>query len=352
MWSRRQFLLGAGGAAGAGVLAACGAGAPPAPVGPVPGPVGPGAAQVATVAAAQRRPGAPIRAYSLTAAPRQVDLGGPVVATWGYGPETPGPLLRATAGDTVRVNIDNQLPQPTTVHWHGLAIRNDMDGVDGLTQAAIAPDGTYPYEFSPPNPGTYWYHSHVGTQLDRALHGPLIVDDPAEPGGYDVEFVVVLDDWLDGVNGASPDQQLQTLLTGGMSMDANSGPSGPLGADTGDVAYPYYLINGRIPDAPVTLTARSGQRARIRLINAAADTPFRVALEGHPLTITHTDGYPVVPTTVDTLIVAMGERYDLLTTLGDGAFAFVAAAEGKTQGARAVVRTSPRAAPPPGRGRP
>lgn len=106
----------------------------------------------------------------------------------------------------------NRLPDPTTIHWHGIALRNDMDGVPDLTQSAIAPGADFTYEFAVPDAGTYFFHPHVGTQLDRGLYAPLIVEDPAEPGAYDREFVVALDDWL----GASrtPDEVLEGLREG------------------------------------------------------------------------------------------------------------------------------------------
>jgi FtsP/CotA-like multicopper oxidase with cupredoxin domain len=289
-----------------------------------------------------------------------VDLGGLRAETWAYNDAVPGPLIRATAGDVLRVRVDNELPADgpdsgaSTVHWHGIAIRNDMDGVPTITQDALPSGRSKTYEFTAPNPGTYWYHPHVGVQFDRGLHGTLIIDDPREPGGYDVEFVVVLDDWIDGT-GTTPDAVLAGLRRTGMTMTGGMGGMGGMGesagsavgGDGGDVEYPHYLINGRTPDAPVTLTARPGQRARIRVVNVGADTAFRVALGGHRLTVTHTDGYPVVPTTVDSVLVGQAERYDLLVTLADGAFPLVAAAEAKTGGAMAVVRTSPSAAVPP-----
>ncbi len=104
--------------------------------------------------------------------------------------------------------------------------------------------------------------------------------------------------------------------------------SSPLG-DVGDIRYPHYLINGRIPTAPRTLTAKPGHTVRVRIINAAADTLFRVALGGHVMTVTHTDGYPVQPVETRALYVAQGERVDVLVSLADGVFPLVAAAEAK-----------------------
>jgi FtsP/CotA-like multicopper oxidase with cupredoxin domain len=117
------------------------------------------------------------------------------------------------------------------------------------------------------------------------------------------------------------------------------GASDLLGGDAGDIDYPYYLINGRIPAAPTTFNAKPGQRIRIRFINTGSDTAFRVALAGHSMTVTHTDGFPVVPTRVDALLIGMAERYDVIVTAADGVFPLVALAEGKNALARALLST-------------
>ena len=113
----------------------------------------------------------------------------------------------------------------------------------------------------------------------------------------------------------------------------------------GDVSYPYFVVNGRMATAPATYTSKPGRRVRIRFVNAGCDTAFRVALGGHRMTVTHTDGYPVVPMTTDALLIGMGERYDVEVTLGDGAFPLVAMAEGKGGAGLAVVRTGTGRAP-------
>ena len=130
---------------------------------------------------------------------------------------------------------------------------------------------------------------------------------------------------------------------GGMGM--GGGMSSSLLGGAGDVVYPHYLVNGRVPAAPVTLRGKPGQRVRLRIVNAGSDTAFRVALGGHRMTVTHTDGFPVQPAETDALLVGMGERYDVLVTLADGAFPLVALAEGKSGQGLAVVRTSAGGAP-------
>ena len=152
-----------------------------------------------------------------------VDLGGPVVPTWSFGGQVPGPEIRVRKGQILQALLVNRLPVETTVHWHGVAIRNDMDGVPGMTQAPVPAGREFTYSFAVAEPGTYWYHPHVGVQLDRGLYGPLIVEDPAEPADYDHDWTVVLDDWIDGT-GYTPDQVLDALRSGmgGMSMAAAS----------------------------------------------------------------------------------------------------------------------------------
>ncbi|GAB3442575.1 multicopper oxidase family protein [Phycicoccus ginsengisoli] len=350
--SRRAVLAGVAGLSGVGVLAACG--------GPGSTLVTPSAAAVRGAERARRHTGRTVTAR-LAAAPGRVDLGGAVVDTWSFG-SVPGPTLRATAGDRLVVDLTNHLPDPTTLHWHGVALRNDMDGVPDVTQHPVAPGSAFRYDFTVPDPGTYFFHPHVGVQLDRGLYGTLVVEDPAEPGAYDLEWLVVLDDWVDGT-GRTPDEVLASLRAGtpGAGMGGGMGGMGGMGGGglgasggsallghAGDVDYPYFLVNGRVPAAPVTLTGRSGQRVRLRVVNAASDTAFRVAVGGHLLTATHADGLPVEPVTGQAVLLGQGERVDLLLRLGDGAFPLVASAEGRSGYGLAVIRTASGAAPSAG----
>jgi FtsP/CotA-like multicopper oxidase with cupredoxin domain len=137
----------------------------------------------------------------------------------------------------------------------------------------------------------------------------------------------------DGMGGMGP---------GGMGEAMSS----PLLGGAGDVVYPHYLVNGRVPASPASLRGKVGQRVRLRIVNAGSDTAFRVALGGHRLTVTHTDGFPVQPVEADALLVGMGERYDVRFTLQDGVFPLAASAEGKRGQGMAVVRTSGGRVPP------
>lgn len=200
--SRRTLILGGLAVARSGALAACTGQSGPGPDGtrfalPEHTPLTP-------------KPGQRVATFSLTAKPASIDLGGRTVSTWAYGDTVPGPVVRARAGDLLPVTLEDSLKAETSIHWHGIALRNEADGVPGLTQNPVAASGSFVYEFVTPDPGTYFYHPHVGVQLDRGLHAPLIIDDPNDPGGYDGEWVVVLDDWIDGT-GKTPDDVLADL---------------------------------------------------------------------------------------------------------------------------------------------
>ncbi|MFE9882886.1 multicopper oxidase family protein [Streptomyces sp. NPDC005784] len=382
--NRRSVLLAGLGVAGAGALAACSSsGRTPALISP---------SGSAVIAADQKRTRTGrTHELTLTAAQAKLDLGAGITAgTWAFDGQTPGKELRVSAGDTLAATLSNQLPDQTatSIHWHGIALRNDMDGAPPAVQRAVRAGRNFAYRFTADAPGTYFFHPHVGVQLDRGLYAPLIVEDPREPLSYDEEWVVALDDWLDGVTG-TPDDVFAELrqgmggmhmgedssrpsrssgheghdmgdmggmdMSGGMdgtSSSPSASPSGAsmgfmlmgaqsrlLGGDAGDVNYPYHLVNGRVPADPAVFRIKPGKRVRLRLINAGGDTAYRVALGGHKLTITHTDGFPVRHQQVDALLIGMGERYDVLVTLDDGVFPLVASAEGKNATGMAVIRT-------------
>lgn len=342
--SRRGFLVLSGGVAATAGLAACTSGGTPSAKRVE-------ATSPRVVDAERARRVANTGTTSLTLQPgvHEVDLGGVEVRTWTYGGTLPGDEIRVKRGDVLSVRLENGLPQPTTVHWHGLALRNDMDGVPGLTQEEIRPGQGFDYEFVAANSGTHWFHPHVGTQLDRGLYAPLIVEDPADGEDYDTELVIVLDDWLDGID-TDPDAVLQDLKKNGMTgmdhgqMSDGMGDMGGmpksklLGGDAGDVTYPHVIANGRIADAPRAFATKPGQRVRLRLINAASDTAFRVGVPGVPMRITHTDGYPVKPTRGEVVLLGMGERVDAVITVPDQPVPVLALAEGRDAYAQVLIR--------------
>jgi multicopper oxidase len=393
--NRRSVLLAGLGTAGAGALAACGGGSGGAGSNSK-ALVSPSGAAVVAAENKRTRTGRTHK-VTLTAAPATIDLGGGVMPrTWTFDGRTPGREIRLRVGDTLAAELSNQLPgrTSTSIHWHGIALRNDMDGVPPLTQTAVRAGSTFGYRFTADAPGTYFFHPHVGVQLDRGLYAPLIVEDPKEPLAYDDEWVVLLDDWVDGVTG-TPDEVFAELRKGMGSMSGHTDPAGSpgpsssmggpgmggmgamtmgqassppssaagpsadmpmkfmlmgatstlLAGDAGDVTYPHHLINGRVATDPDVYVGKPGRKVRLRIINAGSDTAYRVALGDHKLTVTHTDGYPVQHQEADAVLVGMGERYDVLVTLGDGVFPLVALAEGKNASGLALVRTGAGRAP-------
>ncbi|MFR0638512.1 multicopper oxidase family protein [Arthrobacter sp. LS16] len=297
---------------------------------------------------------------TLTPGPLTTTRAGRDIATWGYNGSLVAPTLRGTVGDQLNVTVANKLTESTSIHWHGLAMRNDADGVPGLTQEGIGAGTNFAYDFKLPHPGTYWYHSHVEMQRERALYGALIIEDPQEPLTYDKEWVIVLDDWMDGITG-TPDDVLKELSggmgdMGGMDHGDTADPmvmghmlmgatSDVLGGDAGDAAYPMHLFNGTTAEKPETFTAKPGERIRLRIINAAGDTAYRVGVPNQKLTVTHTDGFPVEHTEADAIVLGMGERIDAILTVRDGYTPVLALAEGKAQMAYGVLSTGSGTAP-------
>jgi FtsP/CotA-like multicopper oxidase with cupredoxin domain len=344
---RRRFLTLAGGV-GLGMVAGCAADptAGRTTVLSEPG--------IPAAPAALLRPGT--ATGTLQAVPFEVDFAGTVVRTWGYNASLPGPEIRLRQGETVRVALENKVTDLTTIHWHGIALPNAMDGVPGVTQQAVAPGGLFAYEFTVPDAGSFMYHAHVGHQLDMGLYGPLIVEARDEPGDYDREYTLMLDDWRDGYvagagdghddHGGTPAPTVTPTATPTATptpaptpsaAPADAEPNG--GPRMGGRFYPLYLVNGRPAADPQTLEVRRGERIRLRVMNISSDTGYRFAIAGHRLRVTHTDGMPVSPVTVDVLRLGMGERYDVLVEADNpGAWQVAVMPEAKTGFGRAVLR--------------
>lgn len=358
--TRRNFLQASLVGAALTTLAACSN-----PTSPAQGPrrIGPTDPLIAEFEARRPSTGRTV-AQSLSPGELTTHLDGATVRTWGYNNAVNGPLMRASTGDLLEVSVTNRLKEGTSVHWHGLALRNDADGVQELTQEPIAANTDYTYRFRLAHPGTYWYHSHFDMQRERALYGALVIEDPNEPLAYDKEWVIILDDWLDGVTG-TPDEVAEELSQGmrmsdGMSgMDHGNMPgmdhgqmgegtaghmlmgsnSDYLGGDAGDVRIPFHLFNGKPASDPDTLTARPGDRVRLRIINASGDTAYRVGVPGQQITLTHTDGFPVKHQDADAVVLGMGERVDALLTIRDPQTPLLALPEGKEGRAYGLIST-------------
>jgi FtsP/CotA-like multicopper oxidase with cupredoxin domain len=212
---------------------------------------------------------------------------------WCYGNRVPGPELRVQQGQPVRVIVRNDLPEETTVHWHGIRLPNAMDGVPGLTQRPIKTGETFIYEFTPPDAGTFWYHPHANSlrQLGRGMAGVLIVEEP-QPIAVDRELVWMLADWR-----LTRDAQIAPGF-GGM-MDAAM--AGRLGNT--------ITINGAIPsETPV----KAGERIRLRLINSSLARMMALRFEGHRPVVVALDGQPCEPHVGERLLLGPAMRADLI----------------------------------------
>jgi len=275
--------------------------------------------------------------YRLKVAAREISpFGKPTQALLANG-TWPGTDMRFTKGEDFRVLVENDLKEPTAIHWHGLILPNLQDGVPGVTQAPIAAGESLYYAFPLVQAGTYWYHSHFGLQEQQGLSGPLIVEDPKEPLGYDEDGVVYLSDVID--------QPPATIMAGlkGDTIDVSG--SEPYADPDGlpfstDVPYAGLLLNGKAPAKPWTKSVKPGARLRLRLINGSGSSYFRVAIDGLAMTVVAADGEAVRPLEVDNLVLATAQRYDVLVTLPkSGSHTLHAAALGLDEEALGVLHT-------------
>jgi CopA family copper-resistance protein len=274
----------------------------------------------------------------------------------------PAPVLRWREGDTVTLRVRNELAEDTSIHWHGIVLPANMDGVPGLSFHGIAPGGSYTYRFPVRQSGTYWYHSHSGFQEQTGLYGPLLIEprDP-EPFSYDREHVVMLSDWTD-----RDPHELYLLLKrqsdyfnfnkrtlGDFVRDSERGGFAPAlrerlawarmrmsPSDLADVsAYTYtYLTNGTTPAGNWTGLFEPGERVRLRFINGSAMTTFDVRVPGLQMTVVAADGQYVHPVTVDEFRIAVAETYDVIVEpAGADAFTIFAQSMDRTGYARSTL---------------
>jgi FtsP/CotA-like multicopper oxidase with cupredoxin domain len=244
-----------------------------------------------------------LREFSLTVDRLRWELApGEAVDAYAYNGEMPGPTLRVTEGDTVRVRVVNALAEPTTVHWHGVDVPAGMDGTPGLSQEPIPPGGAFTYEFVAKPAGTRWYHAHVNEAVQQGggLAGALIIDPRKTEEAPDRDYVVMSQEWAgpsDGHASHAPAQGRE--MTPGMTGGGSGGQA-------------RFTVNGKAYPYADPLTVRAGERVRLRLINAGTTATQTFALAGHPLLLTHTDGNPVrFPVLVDAVPLGVGERADV-----------------------------------------
>lgn len=232
--------------------------------------------------------------YTLVAAPGSTTVApGIVIPALLYNNQLPAPVLSVTQGQTLRVRFINALPEPSSLHWHGLSLPGGMDGVIGVSRPAVAPGQEFIYEFPCTHSGTYWFHPHVEDQMTSGLYGTLIVH-PANPAAdpqFDLDETVMLHDFT-------------TAAGGGLMGNGAAGFAG-------------HLLNGRTSAGQTPITVQTGQRLRLRFVNAAATNSYIVALDGHLLEVTHADGHRVLPITSAAIPIGPGERYDAIVTLNN-----------------------------------
>ena len=273
----------------------------------------------------------------------------------------PGPTLRWKEGDKVTLKVKNQLDEQTSIHWHGIILPANMDGVPGLSFAGIEPNDTYVYTFQVNQNGTYWYHSHSGLQEQEGVYGAIIIDarEP-EPFKYDREHVVMLTDWTD----ENPQRLLSKLkkqsdyynvnkpTVGSFFRDVNTkGLSATIAdrkmwaemkmnpTDLADVSgYTYtYLMNGQAPLMNWTGLFTRGEKVRLRFINGSAMTYFDVRIPGLKMIIVAADGQYVEPVTVDEFRIAVAETYDVIVEPTEDACTIFAQSMDRTGYARGTL---------------
>ena len=301
-----------------------------------------------------------------------VDITGRAQTALTINGSLPGPLLRWREGDTVTLRVQNALDEDTSIHWHGILLPANMDGVPGLSFSGIHPGSTYDYRFTVRQNGTYWYHSHSGFQEQQGVYGPLVIAarEP-EPFAYDREHVVMLTDWTDedprrvfaNLKKQSNYYNFRQRTLGDFVRDARRDGLGATladramwgrmrmsASDLADVtgATYTYLMNGLPPAANWTGLFQHGEKLRLRFINGSAMSYFDVRIPGLEMTVVAADGLHVKPVVADEFRIAVAETLDVIVEpAGQDAFTIFAQAMDRTgyaagtlaarEGARAAV---------------
>ncbi len=311
--------------------------------------------------------------FDLAIARSSVEIGGRSRRATTVNGTLPGPVLRWREGDTVTLRVANRMDEASSIHWHGIVLPSNMDGVPGLSFDGIAPGSSYTYRFKVRQHGTYWYHSHSSLQEQTGVYGPLIID-PAQPDARRCErdYVVMLSDWsdeyprriksrlkkqsnyynfhqrtlVDLFRDARRDGWRATLADRRMWSAMRMSPT-----DLSDVGgYTYtYLVNGAAPDDNWTGLFNPGERVRLRFINASAMSYFDVRIPGLRMTVVAADGQDVEPVGVDEFRIAVAETYDVVVEPGSAeAYTIFAQSMDRSGYARATLaRREGLAAPVP-----
>ena len=296
---------------------------------------------------------ADVREYHLTIAESEFIINGKARDAMTINGTVPGPVLRFTLGDEAVIHVQNTLRESTSLHWHGLLVPNDQDGVPLLTTPPIESGTTFTYRFPIKQTGTYWYHSHSGLQEQSGIYGAIVIDEPAEAGVTPMrDEVLLLSDWTD----ENPKEVMRALMTGNewYAIRKKNYPSivgaieaGAFGEylssqwlrmapmDISDVAYDAFLINGQ---SRIAIAGVAGERVRLRIINGSSATYFFVQSATGNLEIVSADGMPVTPLSQSRVLIGIAETYDAIVTIpADGSWEFRATSQDGSGHASAFI---------------
>lgn len=288
---------------------------------------------------------APVQAeiveYNLTIARQEVNITGKPVVGMTINNSIPGPVLRFKEGDTARIHIHNEMSVETSIHWHGVLVPPDMDGVPYVSFPPIKAGTTFTYEFPIRQSGTYWYHSHTSLQEQSGVYGAIVIEPRQERLHPDRDYVILFSDWTD----ENPHEVIRTLKRGSewYAIEKGTGQS-ILGAarlgmlvsyfkrelqrmpamDISDVAYDRFLADG---SPEISLEAKPGETVRLRIIDGSSTTYFHLEFAGGPMSIVAADGLDVEPVKEKRFLISVAETYDVLIQVPDsGAYEFRATA--------------------------
>ncbi|MDV3437947.1 copper resistance system multicopper oxidase [Pseudomonas otitidis] len=278
--------------------------------------------------------------------------------------QSPAPELRFKEGEEVQIRVTNRLDRDTSLHWHGLIVPYDQDGVPGISFPGIKPGQTFTYRFRVQQSGTYWYHAHSDFQEQEGLYGPLVIEPRGrEPYRYDREYTVMLFDWQD----EKPEHTLANLKKDAEYYNDHKRTLGDFFADAArdgvwatlkdrwgwgdmrmsptdiaDVSGFRFLVNGRDAEQNWTALFKPGERVRLRIINASGMSYYDLHIPGLPMTVVQADGNDVLPVTVDQVRLAVAETYDVIVQpREDRAYTLFAASMDRRGYARATLAPRP-----------
>nr|WP_150912383.1 copper resistance system multicopper oxidase [Marinobacter halotolerans] len=302
--------------------------------------------------------------YNLTVDRVQIDTGDFVKEGIGYNGASPGPVLRLKEGEDVTINVTNNLDEMTSIHWHGLILPYQQDGVPGISYAGIKPGETFTYQFPIVQAGTYWFHSHSGFQEPNGAYGAIVIEPKGrEPFRYDRDYVVQLTDKhphsgdriMRNLKMSADYYNRQQQTVGDFFAEADEkgfvatledrlmwGDMRMMKADIEDVQGFTALINGKGPEQNWTGLFEPGERIRLRFINSSAMTYFDIRIPGLEMTVVQADGNNVQPVNVDEFRIGVAETYDVIVRIKDEkAYTIFAESMGRSGFGRATLAPKP-----------